>query len=44
MELQILGRWGMPDAAHFSRTFRAAYGAPPAEFRVRSARPAPDKP
>ena len=25
-------------------TFRAAYGAPPAEFRVRSARPAPDKP
>jgi len=44
MELQILGRWGMPDAAHFSRTFRAAYGAQPAEFRVRSARPAPDKP
>jgi AraC-like DNA-binding protein len=26
-------RWGMRDAAHFSRVFRAAYGAPPAEYR-----------
>jgi len=43
MELQTLGHWGMPNAAHLSRTFRAAYGAPPAEFRARSAKPAPDE-
>jgi transcriptional regulator GlxA family with amidase domain len=44
MELQILGRWGMPNAAHLSRMFRATYGAPPAEFRARSAKPAPEEP
>jgi AraC-like DNA-binding protein len=37
----IAGRWGLPNAVHFSRTFRAAYGAPPAEFRAQSAKPAP---
>jgi AraC-like DNA-binding protein len=26
-------RWGLTDAAHFSRLFRAAYGVPPAEYR-----------
>ncbi|PZG12107.1 helix-turn-helix domain-containing protein [Nonomuraea aridisoli] len=26
-------RWGLPDAAHFSRLFRSAYGMPPAEYR-----------
>ncbi|MFB4264457.1 helix-turn-helix domain-containing protein [Nonomuraea sp. GTA35] len=26
-------RWGLPDAAHFSRLFRQAYGMPPAEYR-----------
>jgi AraC-like DNA-binding protein len=26
-------RWGLPDAGHFSRLFRAAYGAPPGEYR-----------
>ncbi|ANW67252.1 hypothetical protein BCA37_30190 [Mycobacterium sp. djl-10] len=26
-------RWGFPDAAHFSRLFRNAYGASPREFR-----------
>ncbi|MFG1703709.1 helix-turn-helix domain-containing protein [Nonomuraea sp. M3C6] len=26
-------RWGFPDAAQFNRTFRTAYGLPPAEFR-----------
>jgi AraC-like DNA-binding protein len=26
-------RWGLPDAAHFSRLFRRAYGVPPAEYR-----------
>jgi AraC-like DNA-binding protein len=31
------GRWGLPNAAHFNRMFRAAYGVPPAEFRLRSA-------
>jgi AraC-like DNA-binding protein len=27
-------RWGFPDAAGFSRAFRAAYGLPPAEYRA----------
>ena len=27
-------RWGMPNAAHFSRVFRAAYGLPPVDFRA----------
>jgi AraC-like DNA-binding protein len=29
----IAARWGLIDPAHFSRTFRAAYGFPPAEYR-----------
>ncbi len=29
----IAARWGLPDAAHFSRLFRRAYGQPPAEYR-----------
>ncbi|WP_237108825.1 helix-turn-helix domain-containing protein [Nonomuraea sp. MG754425] len=29
----IGARWGLPDAAHFSRLFRRAYGMPPAEYR-----------
>ncbi|WP_186404780.1 helix-turn-helix domain-containing protein [[Actinomadura] parvosata] len=29
----IGARWGLPDAAHFSRLFRQAYGMPPAEYR-----------
>jgi len=29
----IAARWGLPDAAHFSRLFRRAYGMPPAEYR-----------
>lgn len=29
----IAARWGLPDAAHFSRVFRQAYGMPPAEYR-----------
>jgi AraC-like DNA-binding protein len=28
-------RWGFRDAARFSRVFRAAYGAPPGEYRER---------
>ena len=38
----IATRWGMPDAAHFSRLFRAAYGCSAREFRLgvaRAARP-----
>ena len=29
----IAARWGLMSAAHFTRIFRAAYGAPPAEYR-----------
>jgi AraC-like DNA-binding protein len=29
----IGARWGLVDAAHFSRIFRAAHGLPPVEFR-----------
>jgi AraC-like DNA-binding protein len=29
----IAGCWGLVDAQHFSRAFRAAYGMPPAEYR-----------
>jgi AraC-like DNA-binding protein len=32
--LAVATRWGMPDAAHFSRVFRAAYGCSPREFRA----------
>jgi AraC-like DNA-binding protein len=30
----IAARWGLPDAAHFSRIFKRAYGAPPTQFRA----------
>lgn len=30
----IAARWGLVDAAHFSRLFRAAYGLPPTEYRL----------
>jgi AraC-like DNA-binding protein len=33
----IAARWGMTDPAHFSRVFRAAYGMPPAEYRLAAA-------
>jgi len=29
----IAARWGLMDAQHFSRAFRAVYGLPPAEYR-----------
>jgi AraC-like DNA-binding protein len=32
--LAIAARWGMRDAAHFSRLFRAAYGCSPRELRA----------
>jgi AraC-like DNA-binding protein len=32
----IAARWGLVDAAHFSRLFKAAYGLPPGEYRVRA--------
>ena len=31
---EIALRWGMPDAAHFSRLFRAEYGCAPRDFRA----------
>jgi AraC-like DNA-binding protein len=34
----IAARWGLMDATHFSRVFRAAYGLPPSEYRA-STRP-----
>lgn len=30
----IGARWGLVNAAHFSRAFRAAYGLPPSEYRL----------
>jgi AraC-like DNA-binding protein len=29
----VAARWGLSDAAHFSRLFRRTYGMPPAEYR-----------
>jgi len=31
---EIGARWGLPDAPHFSRVFKAAYGASPRQFRA----------
>jgi AraC-like DNA-binding protein len=30
----IAAHWGLTNASHFSRTFRAAYGLPPTEYRA----------
>ncbi len=30
----IAARWGLPNPVHFSRLFRAAYHAPPGEYRA----------
>lgn len=32
----IAHRWGFSDTSHFSRTFKAQYGAPPSEYRIGS--------
>jgi AraC-like DNA-binding protein len=32
----IAARWGLVDAAHFSRLFKAGYGLPPGEYRTRA--------
>ncbi|WP_433462148.1 helix-turn-helix domain-containing protein [Spirillospora sp. CA-128828] len=37
----IANRWGLPDAAAFSRAFRAAYGQTPTAYRSRAARRPP---
>jgi AraC-like DNA-binding protein len=34
----IAARWGMPDPAHFSRSFRSAYRISPAEYRTTMAK------
>lgn len=36
--IQISTRWGMPDAPHFSRSFKAAFGSTPSEYRRRADR------
>lgn len=33
---EVAGRWGFPDAAHFSRAFRAEFGEPPSAVRARA--------
>lgn len=35
----IASRWGLPDAAGFSRAFRVAYGLSPSAYRERAADP-----
>ncbi|MGH4026949.1 MAG: helix-turn-helix domain-containing protein [Pseudonocardiaceae bacterium] len=37
----IAARWGLPDAAHFSRSFRTAYGLSPQAYRLEHARSVP---
>jgi AraC-like DNA-binding protein len=36
----VARRWCFPDASHFTRRFREAYGLTPSEWRARNARPA----
>lgn len=33
---EVAGRWGFPDAAHFSRAFRTEFGEPPSVLRARA--------
>ena len=40
----IAARWGLVDAQHFTRAFRAAYGLPPAEYRRLHLGPAAGRP
>lgn len=35
---ELAERWGYPDQAHFSRTFRQAFGESPKQWRVRAAK------
>jgi AraC-like DNA-binding protein len=34
----VAQRWGLPNSAHFSRAFKAAYGRSPGEFRAEAFR------
>ncbi|PJE99162.1 AraC family transcriptional regulator [Streptomyces carminius] len=38
----VAADWGFTSPAHFSRAFRAAYGAPPGDYRRRAFAPRPD--
>lgn len=38
---RVAARWGMHDASHFGKVFRAAYGVSPSEFRRTALRRAP---
>jgi AraC-like DNA-binding protein len=35
---EIGARWGLPDAPHFSRVFKGAYGMSPRQFREENLR------
>jgi len=32
----VAARWGLPDASHFARIFKATYGHSPREYRLQS--------
>ena len=34
--LAIARRWGFDDPAHFSKIFKASYGEPPGQYRLRA--------
>ncbi|MFX5558838.1 helix-turn-helix transcriptional regulator, partial [Acinetobacter baumannii] len=35
----VAARWGLADASHFSKLFKAAYGMTPRQYRLAASRP-----